>query len=274
MDAGLLALNDLNPDCSRIIPSLCVSDDDGIDSYIAHLEMIETSLKRELMSIEYIWQQHGVDLSADRVDSAITDDDASTLRKGASRYSKDDVSFELFDMDTFSETDDESSQQDGSVTCDVTESDCESTDFVVPIREVVPMVDLSSDMTSIHADKRDASSQTEEDDFEDCSARPLHDDEQPTLSYDTVTTDLLHRVIALQEELESTKVELAAFKMHVNGVHRELTLEETSSLRRLGRRTLAIIKGAAAVSILTFGSLIVFSTVQRRPMGCGHGYRL
>ena len=241
--------------------------------------MIETSLKRELMSIEYIWQRHGVDLSADPVvdTSNITEDDndasITPKKKRSSRHLKaDDLSFEIFDMETFSETDDESSQLDGSVTCDITESDCESTiDYIVPIRELEPMEEVSHD----RLEKRDAFCQTVADDVVDGLAGSLCGAEHSILGHDGVTTTtLLHRIVALQEELESTKDELAALKKHVNGTPRKLTREEAWTLQCLGRRTHSIIKGAAVVGALTFGSLIVLSTVQRRPMGCGHGFRL
>jgi hypothetical protein len=34
------------------------NDYDGIASYINHLEMIETSLKHDLMSVEVMWRRH------------------------------------------------------------------------------------------------------------------------------------------------------------------------------------------------------------------------
>jgi hypothetical protein len=212
--------------------------DEGITLYLSRLERVETSLKKELLSIENLWNAYRMDGTIREKDISIDDSDTvpesdedtpmyNILQQASSSSSYDPIGMDpILSSDIMSET---------SITC------------------ISDMEDSNSHHHHHMAGSSISATQT----------NPL--DKQATREeLLKELTENRNRMDVLEQRLEQTLVELNELRTRL--LDKDHPVDE-STIRRFLEGSMVVLKGAASVTAVTFGSLVLVSTLQRRPMG-------
>jgi hypothetical protein len=97
-----------------------------------------------------------------------------------------------------------------------------------------------------------------------------HDPVVESFSDKTSMSDLMNQVASLTEELELAKLQVKALQEYCSFVRKRDTPiqgERQSTMSQAFLFTLAVLKVSVKIGAIAFGSLIVVSTMQRRPIG-------
>lgn len=207
------------------------------------------------MSIEYIWRRNGIDLCPE-IDTGHSH--KSSELSGA--LLKSVINLEIDGVDTFTESE-ESSQHDA-----LDESSVSDLEYIMPIEDATPFDgDSSGDCIVLSVDRCGVACQTD----------PCHQDVPEVTDaaleiYEKLTTDLVKSIVALQEELHQSHLQL-------NGLKTQLTSyppgQVAINAEVLDSHGMTLVRRLILTGTISFGALIVLSTLHRRPMGSGNFLR-